>query len=281
MDILKQLNEVICYVEENLDGELSPDTISRIACTSYDSFCRFFSYITGMTFAEYIRRRKLTEAAYDLRNSDDRVIDIAVKYGYSGADVFSKAFIKQHGISPTAARDKSSRLKIYPPVSFHVIFKGAKKMDFRIVETEEIEVYGVSRHFSGTISERFELEHIMWATDCDFVPSQICESFDGIWYGIWNDGNYTIARDRADTTGKNLEKHVIPAGTYAAFTTEKGGYAGDELPKLHDLIFNSWLLGSGYVQTDDIEIEVYHLQTGDAERKKNRYYEIWIPVKKK
>lgn len=154
-------------------------------------------------------------------------------------------------------------------------------MDFRIVETEEIEVYGVSRHFSGTISERFELEHIMWATDCDFVPSQICESFDGIWYGIWNDGNYTIARDRADTTGKNLEKHVIPAGTYAAFTTEKGGYAGDELPKLHDLIFNSWLLGSGYVQTDDIEIEVYHLQTGDAERKKNRYYEIWIPVKKK
>ena len=281
MDILKQLNKVIQYVEENLNEEISPDIISHIACTSYDSFCRFFSYITGVTFAEYIRRRKLTKAAYDLRNGDTKVIDVAVKYGYSGADAFSKAFAKQHGISPTAARDVSVPLKIYPPVSFHVIFKGAEKMDFRIVETEGIEVYGVSRHFDGASSERYELEHIMWATDCDFVPAQICEGFDGVWYGLWDGGNYMIARNKADTTGTNLEKYVIPAGTYAAFTTEKGGYAGEELPKLHDLIFNSWLPDSGYVQAEDREIEVYHLRTGDAERKKDRYYEIWMPVKEK
>ena len=154
-------------------------------------------------------------------------------------------------------------------------------MDFRIVETEEIEVYGVSRRFDVTDSERYELEHTMWGTDRDFVPKQICDGFDGVWYGIWNDGNYMIARDKADTTGENLEKYVIPAGTYAAFTTVKGGYAGDELPKLHDLIFNSWLPDSDYVKTGDVEIEVYHLRTGKAERKKNRYYEIWIPVKEK
>ena len=281
MDVLKQLNEVIRYVEENLDGEISPDMISQIACTSYDSFCRFFSYITRVTFAEYIRRRKLTNAAYDLRCGDDKVINVAVKYGYSGADVFSKAFTKQHGISPTAARNISAPLKIYPPVSFHVIFKGAEKMDFRIVETEKIEVYGVSRNFDGVSEERYELEHSMWATDRDFVIAQICKGFDGVWYGIWDDRNYIIARDKADTTGANLEKYVIPAGTYAAFTTEKGGYAGDELPKLHDLIFNSWLPDSGYVQAGNLEIEVYHLRTGDAERKKNRYYEIWIPIKEK
>ncbi|MCH5213218.1 MAG: AraC family transcriptional regulator [Oscillospiraceae bacterium] len=281
MDILKQLNKVIYYTEENLEEEISPDIISQIACTSYDSFCRFFSYITGITFAEYIRRRKLTKAAYDLRSSDDKVIDIAVKYGYSGADVFRKAFTKQHGIPPTAARDVSVSLNVYPPVSFHVIFKGAEKMNFRIVETEEIEVYGVSRHFNGTSAERYEMEHTMWATDCDFVPSQICEGFDGKWYGIWNDGHYMIARDKSDTTGVDLEKDIIPTGTYAAFTTEKGGYAGDELPKLHDLIFNSWLPDSGYVQAGNLEIEVYHLRTGDAERKKNRYYEIWIPIKEK
>lgn len=279
MDILKQFNKVICYAEKNLENEISPDMVSKIACTSYDSFCRFFSYITGMSFTEYIRKRKLTKAAYDLRNGNDRVIDIAVKYGYSGADAFSKAFTKQHGISPTAVKNTSASLKIYPPVSFQVIFKGAEKMDFRIIKTEEIEVYGILRPFGGTSSERFEQENIMWSVNCDFVPAQICEGFDGVWYGIWNDGNYMIARDKADTTGENLEKYIIPAGTYAAFTSEKGGYAGDELPKLHDLIFNSWLPDSGYVQADDLEIEVYHLQTNKAERRKNRYYEIWIPIK--
>lgn len=96
-----------------------------------------------------------------------------------------------------------------------------------------------------------------------------------------NDGHYMIARDKPDTTGADLEKYIIPAGAYAAFTTEKGGYAGEELPKLHDLIFKSWLPDSGYVRASDLEIEVYHLRTGDAERKKNRYYEIWIPIKEK
>ena len=279
MDVLKRFNEVVSFVEGNLDNEIDPKEISRISCTNYNSFCRFFSYITGMTFAEYVRRRRLTKAAYDLRAGKERIIDIAVKYGYSGADVFSKAFAKQHGITPTAARDLKSHLKIYPPVSFHVIFKGGEKMDFRIVEIGEIEVYGVSRKFEGTIEERYELEHIMWAEYNDNVPARICEGYDGEWYGIWQNGKYMTARKKFDTTGDNLEKYVIPAGTYAAFTSEKGGYAGDELPKMHELIFNSWLPNSEYVQSNDLEIEVYHLRTGKAERKRERYYEILIPVR--
>lgn len=277
MDILKQFNKVICYVEKNLDDEIDLNMISQISCTSYDCFRRFFSYITGMTFTEYIRKRRLTKAAYDLRSSNDRIIDIAVKYGYSGADSFSKAFTNQHGISPACARNILLPLKIYPPVSFQIIFKGAEKMDFRIVETEEFEVYGVLRRFGGTSSERFKQENIMWSTNCDFVPAQICEDFDG----IWDNGNYMIARDKSDTIRENLKKYKIPAGKYAAFTTDKGGYAGDELPKLHDLIFNSWLPDSGYIPLSDLEMEIYHLQTDKSERQKNRYYEIWIPVKEK
>ena len=152
-------------------------------------------------------------------------------------------------------------------------------MNFRIVETKAFEVYGVTRHFEGTSGERFEQEHIMWSDKCDFVSSEICAGFDGVWYGIWNNGDYMIARDRSDTTGNNLEKYIIPAGTYAAFETERGGYAGDELPKLHDLIFNSWLPNCEYTQTNNLEIEVYHLRADETARKKERYYEIWIPVK--
>lgn len=75
--------------------------------------------------------------------------------------------------------------------------------------------------------------------------------------------------------------HIIPAGKYAVFTTEKGGYAGDELPKLRDLIFNSWMPGSEYRQKSDFELEVYHLWTNRTERREKRYYEIWVPVENK
>ena len=278
MDILKQLNDAIGYIENNLCTETDLDEAARIACISKDSFMRFFSYMTDMTVNEYIRRRRLTLAAYELQSTDQRVIDVAVKYGYNSADAFAKAFSKQHGITPTEARDRFSALKVYSPASFHITIKGAKEMNFRIIEMQETEVYGITRFFNCKASARFEQEGIMWTEDCNCVPAEICTGYNGVWYGIWNSGEYTIARDKKYTENDHLKKQIIPAGMYAAFTTEKGVYAGDALPKLHDLIFNSWLPDSKYKQTGDLEIEVYHLWTDKSERREKRYFEILVPI---
>ena len=153
-------------------------------------------------------------------------------------------------------------------------------MDFRIVKTREKRVLGISRKIGGTASERFKAEHVMWADDCGHIPAKICDGYDGVWYGIWNKGRYIIARKEENVTGSKLETHFIPGGTYAVFTTQRGGYAGDELPELHNLIHNSWLPNAGYRQVNDLEVEVYHLWTDRAERREKRYYEIWIPVEK-
>ncbi|HBL84167.1 MAG: hypothetical protein A2Y17_12950 [Clostridiales bacterium GWF2_38_85] len=291
MDMLKQLNSAVMYIESNLCDEVDLDAVARIACVNKDSFTRFFSYMTGMTLNEYIRRRRLTLAAYELQNSNSKVIDIAVKYGWDSADAFTKAFIRQHGITPTLARNSHESLKIYPPASFYIMIKGAKEMDFRIIDTPQTEVYGVSKLFDGQgYKTREELRHIMWSEECDFVPGQICEgcwnqpsnhSYDGVWYGIWQDGKYTIARAKADTKNDALEKHIILSGTYAAFKTECGGLAWEEFPKLFELIFDSWLPNSEYKQKGNLIVEIYHLWTDYDMRNKNRYYEVWIPVEKK
>jgi len=105
--------------------------------------------------------------------------------------------------------------------------------------------------------------------------------FDGLWYGVWSDNNCTVARAKADTTAENLKRHTIPAGTYAAFTSEPGGFAGDVLSQLRDQVINSWLLDSGYEQTSEMEIELYHLWTDREMRRKNRCYELWIPIRRK
>lgn len=280
MDIVEQLNKAISYIESALCDEIHLDTVAQIACVTKDSFLRFFSNMTGMTLNEYVRRRRLTLAAHELQGSRCKVIDVAVKYGWDSADAFTKAFIRQHGITPTQARNPYQPLKIYPPASFYIMVKGAKKMDFRIVETREKRVLGISRKIGGTASERFKAEHIMWADDCDHIPAKICDGYDGVWYGIWNKGSYVIARDEENVTGSKLEEHFIPGGKYAVFTTQRGGYAGDELPELHNLIHNSWLPNAGYRQVNDLEVEVYHLWTDRAERREKRYYEIWIPVEK-
>lgn len=291
MDMLKQLNSAIEYIESNLCEVIDLDAVAGIACVTKDSFIRFFSYMTGMTLNEYIRCRRLTLAAYELKNSNSKVIDIAVKYGWDSADAFTKAFIRQHGITPTSARNSHESFKIYPPASFYIMIKGAKKMDFRIIELQKTEVYGVSQQFDGRgYKTREQLRHIMWSEECDDVPGQICEgcwnqpsnhSYDGVWYGIWQDGKYTIARVKADIKNDALEKHFIASGAYAAFKTERGGLAWEEFPKLFDLIFDSWLPSSKYKQRADQIIEIYHLCTDKDMRNKNRYYEVWLPIVEK
>ena len=79
---------------------------------------------------------------------------------------------------------------------------------------------------------------------------------------------------------EGFEKALIPAGTYAAFTTEKGTLAWEEFPRLFGLIYEMWLPGSGYRLAADVTIEVMHLWTDYEKRKRDRYYEIWIPVER-
>ena len=182
----------IAYIENSLCGDPDPNKAAAIACVSTDTFLRFFSYITGMTLTDYIRKRRLTLAAQDLTDADDGVADLAVKYGYDSASAFSRAFAKQHGITPSAYRKNGGSLRIVPPVSFHICIKGAEEMDFRMIELNETKLYGISRKDEG-YRNREELRHLMWSEEEENIPCRICAgrwnqpgctSFDGEWYGI-------------------------------------------------------------------------------------------------
>jgi hypothetical protein len=77
--------------------------------------------LVNRTLNEYIRRRRLTLAGYELRDTRNKVIDIAIKYNFNSVDAFTKAFTKQHGITPINARLPENPLKIYPPISFYIL----------------------------------------------------------------------------------------------------------------------------------------------------------------
>lgn len=278
MDVLKELNSVSKYIEEHITEDIDTEELAKITLLGNDGFLRLFGYMVGMTVNEYIRRRRLSLAVDDLQGGNEKIIDIAMKYGWNSSDSFAKAFFNQHGTTPTNARNKIGSVKIYPPVSFEINVKGAKEMDFKIVDVEAFRVFGLSKQFGCQSGNRFKQENIMWSVDAEHYPEKICNGYDGIWYGIFDNGLYSIARKSDDVEYGGLESITVPAGKYAVFTTEKGGYAGAELPRLHELIFNSWLPSSNYKIKNEYVVEVYHLATDRTERRKNRYYEMWIPI---
>lgn len=277
MDVLNNLNSAVSYIENHLADEIDFSKVAALSAQSEQSFINLFRSLTNMTVSDYIRKRRLSLALDDLRKGE-KVIDVAIKYGWNSADAFSRAFISQHNITPTQARDYNSQVNIYPPLSFQIVIKGADKMQMKIIDVEAFDIYGITEFFGGISDNRFEKERIMWDENFNNVPKRICEGYDGLWYGVWNNGNYTIARLENDAQYSGLEKITIPSGKYAVFTTEKGGYAGDELPKLHELIYKSWLPSSEYSVKSDLEIEVFHLCTDRKERREKRYYEVWIPI---
>jgi len=108
MDWTQRMNLVMDYVENHLCGTLDETEIARIMGCPYAAFQSAFSQITGISFSEYIRRRKLTRAVWDLQNTNEKVIDIGLKYGYRSADAFRVALRSLHGVSPSESAKTTS-----------------------------------------------------------------------------------------------------------------------------------------------------------------------------
>ena len=98
MKWLENLSNAIEYIEKNLDSDISVDAAAQIACCSTYYFQRMFTYVAGISLSEYIRRRRMSQAAFELQRTDKKVLDIALKYGYSSPTAFNRAFQSVHGI---------------------------------------------------------------------------------------------------------------------------------------------------------------------------------------
>ncbi len=295
MDILKRLNDGVKELERNLRGKIDFDRAARLSCMPKDSFLRLFSYMTGMTAAQYIRRRRLTLAVTDLRQSDDKILDIALRYGYDSGDAFTRAFTRQHGVTPQRARREDVRLKLYQPLSFSVAVRGAREMDFRLVDVEDGPVFGFLEKLNGQESGEKRISEI-WNRS---FPGGQRENLirKTIWYGIWKDGRYALSKDNGtvwygfwkegrytivptESHGGEDSGFSLAKGRYAVFGAEPGGTAWEAVPELRESILEDWLPSSGYALKPGPFFEIYHLWTDWEQRKKVRYCEIWMPLTK-
>jgi len=155
MDRLSRLNDVVHYIEGNLKGEVALEELARIAGCSVYEFSRMFAFIADMPVSEYIRRRRLSQAVFDLQNGRDKIIDIALDYGYESPTAFTRAFKELHGTAPSTVRKSGVPLKIYPPIRFSLTIKGMEELNFRFEKRGTFKILGVTGFLKtdGTASE--------------------------------------------------------------------------------------------------------------------------------
>ncbi len=86
MGVMEDFNRTVGYIDATLGKSADDREIRRLSGYSRAMFSRVFSIFTGITLSEYIRGRRLTEAAFDLRSSEERIIDVALRHGFGSPD---------------------------------------------------------------------------------------------------------------------------------------------------------------------------------------------------
>ena len=142
MNIYKSLNEITKYIDDNLEEKIDYEVLARMLGVNTYTMQKLFSLIASIPLSEYIRKRRLSNAGFDLYEKKCKVIDIAVKYQYENATSFSRAFENFHGIKPSLV-NKLSKLKNYPRIVFSEDIKVTNELEYEIVSLDEMILYGL------------------------------------------------------------------------------------------------------------------------------------------
>ena len=285
MDWLNKMNEALDYIENNLSGEIHLEEAAKRACCSSFNFQRMFSFMTDVSLADYIRRRRLSMAAMDLLTGPERVIDIAVKYGYESPVSFARAFYAMHGMNPRDVRKSGRKIKAYPRISFEITIKGVEAMNYCVKELGEFRLVGFKERMSMDNGENFKRIPEFWNEVCgkgryekvlefndnrELYSMGVCANPDDMGF------DYYIATGSDREIPEDMSELLVPSATYVIF--ECTGRLPEGQQKVWKRIFTEWFPSSGYEMTDGPQLEWY--SEGDTTSEEYRS-EIWIPVRKK
>lgn len=280
MDWTIRMNRALDYIEDNLDKEIDFNYAAKLSFCSINSLTNMFKIIAGIPLNEYIRRRRLSLAALDLQNSNEKIIDISMKYGYSSPTAFNRAFQTQHKVSPQYARSRGISIITYPRLTFQIKVKGDVEMKCRIETKSAFSVVGIKKKFRNDMEGDHHIPNFWRETPQETYDKILslanaepkgflgmCTNFNG------HEFDYFIAALTTKHPLQGLEKFEVPAATWVILEQE------GTIPELIERFWNEWLPSSGYRRANENypDIEVYPEK--DL-HKDNSKYELWFPVEK-
>lgn len=246
----QNLNKVIAYIEKHLDCEIDYKEISRIVGFSEYSFQRIFLFLTDFSLTEYIRKRRLSRAVEELKNSNTKIIDIALKYNYSSSISFSRAFKQYFGVTPSECRKNNREYKIFPVIKFDNKKDLYDEVNYEIKEIDTIDLYYYSVEAERHDDLLYKIRNLYRNFD-DKIPKS---DRYGIYMVDNNRYKYFLCMKNKEN---NMKKITIEGGKYAVFNTLSRDQ--DNIVKMYKFIYNEWIASTNYKVRDDLlNFEYYY-----------------------
>ncbi len=285
MEWMESIGTAVGYIEDHITEPITPGEVAAQVHLSPFYFQKGFSLLCGFTVSEYIRKRRLALAGGELVSTDEKVIDVALKYGYDSPDSFTRAFTRFHGITPAMVRKDGAVLKSFAPLKIKLSLEGGYLMEYKITQKDSFTVIGVSGRFSYENAKRDIPK--FWTEYFAAGNGQIACGMYGICYDEKMEGNefeYLIADNYnpVKEVPAGFVTREIPAHTWAVFPCK--GSMPEALQEANNRIFSEWLpacrdyeIAAGY----NIEFYEDPADYPKGTQDENYYSEIWIPVRKK
>lgn len=279
--------DVISYIQQHLDENMSLEELADIACFSKYHFHRIFTGMTGETIQKYIRGLRLERAAIELIKTETPIIEIALSAGYETHESFTRAFNTMFGMSPQKFRNNDISLNALLNVKAVVVKQlndnnsGDNNMKVEITEMPATKVAYV-RH-TGPYQDCGQA----WEKLCGWAAPQGlirpgC-TFIGLCYDdpevtepekIRYDACLSIDTDCQPEGEIQIKK--IKTGSYAK-TTHFGPYTN--LSKTYAELCGQWIPSKGYEIASEPSIEIY-LNDPDNTPPEELLTDILVPLVK-
>jgi len=277
MNMMQAFHRTMDYIESVLDEEIDEARIAQLSGYSYPMFSRLFSILTEMPLSEYIRSRRLTKAALDLRETDEKIVDMAMRYGYESSNAFANAFRRFHGYAPSEVR-KGKPFRVVSRLRLVLRVKGGTDMNITIQRKPAFTVAGVEA--SGVDSTMCPKVWDALFAKCPRERMTLLGS--GQSYGMCHDVedvkriNYMAAYDVEDVEAAmalGLEVRKIPEAEYAV--AELCGPVPRCIHAGWKYLMETFFPEQGYRHSGQPDFEVYG--EGDMYSEGYRMH-LWVPV---
>ena len=274
----ENIQMVLNYIEEHLkddrQGVLDNSSLATISGYSEFHFLRAFRKTIHLTPADYIRKRRISEIVRQIGAENRPMSEIAFEYGFNSKENFTRAFKKEHHISPTEFKTANCSLRLFHPFDFNLT-DPCPEVSMQYLERFNLVAYPFDDGFAPNCWNQYNAEK----RSIRLSGGAVVPDYGAMeWNFEKNKLDYFIGISANDANGDTSGTvHLeIAGGLYAVFDTPAATQHDFviNIRRTWDWIYGTWLPNSGYRRAKGFEFERY-LETS------REYSErIYVPLEK-
>jgi AraC family transcriptional regulator len=286
MSNITSMFEAVEFIEDNLKEEIAVADIAEAVSYSLYHFCRVFNQVIHHSPYDYLIRRRLSESARELIETDKKITEIAFDYQFNSPETYSRAFKRMFDMQPSQwkKQDRIDRRFLMSRLTLAHI-EHINQGDYLKPVLAEKSAFQVAGVMTLVRDDNQEVVSQLWEILAQELEGVENTRKPGVYYGlVWYPKDWEkrglfymagIEVESLDTRHSTLVTKTIPPLKYARFI-HKG--PGKDRQLTLDYIYQTWLPKSGLSLAYPLEIEYYGQDFKDFDDEEAEW-KVYIPIK--